>query len=196
MPGQVDFYYDYASPTAYLAWTQLPDMCARHGATLNYKPILLGGVFKATGNTTPVVIKPKGEWLFDDITRYAQHYGVSYQKNPHFIVNTMTIMRGAMWAQNTGVLETYNKAMYDATWSNGLDTSDLDVIASVMQQAGLDSDKMLQAVQDDAIKKQLIDATTTAVENGVFGAPTMIVNGELHFGQDRLDWVERRVSEA
>lgn len=195
MSHQVDLFYDYASPTAYLAWTQLPEMCKRYEATLNYRPMLLGGVFKATGNSTPVLIEPKGKWLFNDVHRYANHYGVPYQKNPFFIINSMTMMRGAMWAHNTGVLEDYNKAMYEATWANGLNTSETDVIVSVLQAAGLDAEAMLLAVKDDAIKKQLIDVTGEAVKLGVFGAPTMIVNGELHFGQDRLDWIERRLAD-
>ena len=194
MSKQVDFYYDFASPTAYLAWTQLPELCKRHGATLNYRPVLLGGVFKATGNSTPALIEAKGKWLFDDVTRHADHYGVAFKMNPFFIINSITMMRGAMWAQNTGVLEAYNKAMYEATWANELNTSEGDVIASVMQQADLDTEAMQQAVQDDAIKKQLFDATGEAVNQGLFGAPTMIVDGELHFGQDRLDWVERRLA--
>lgn len=194
MSNDVYFYYDYGSPTAYLAWTQLPELCERHQANLHYKPVLLGGIFKATGNSTPVLIAPKGKWLFKDIERYAVRYGVPYQMNPHFVINSMTMMRGAMWAQNTGVLESYNKAMYEATWVNGLNMSEPDVIASVMDEAGLDAAAMLQAVADDSIKKQLIEATGDAVEQGVFGAPTMIVNGELHFGQDRLDWVERQLA--
>jgi len=194
MSKDVYFYYDYGSPTAYLAWTQLPELCERHQANLHYKPVLLGGIFKATGNSTPVLIAPKGKWLFKDIERYAVRYGVPYQMNPHFVINSMTMMRGAMWAQNTGVLESYNKAMYEATWVNGLNMSEPDVIASVMNEADLDAAAMLQAVADDSIKKQLIEATGDAVEQGVFGAPTMIVNGELHFGQDRLDWVERQLA--
>lgn len=194
MSNDVYFYYDYGSPTAYLAWTQLPELCERHQANLHYKPVLLGGIFKATGNSTPVLIAPKGKWLFKDIERYAVRYGVPYQMNPHFVINSMTMMRGAMWAQNTGVLESYNKAMYEATWVNGLNMSEPDVIASVMNEAGLDAAAMQLAVADDSIKKQLIEATGDAVEQGVFGAPTMIVNGELHFGQDRLDWVERQLA--
>jgi len=194
MSCDVDFYYDYGSPTAFLAWTQLPELCKRYDAVLNFKPILLGGVFKATGNATPARIVPKAKWLFDDISRYADHYGVPFRKNPFFIVNSMTMMRGAMWAQNSGVLERYNKIMYEATWVNGLDTSDVGVIASIMQEADLDGGEMLQAVKDDVIKKQLIDATTDAVDQGIFGAPTMIVDRELHFGQDRLEWVERRLA--
>ena len=195
MSNDVYFYYDYGSPTAYLAWTQLPELCERHKANLHYKPVLLGGIFKATGNSTPVLIAPKGKWLFKDIERYAVRYGVPYQMNPHFVINSMTMMRGAMWAQNTGVLESYNKAMYEATWVNGLNMSEPDVIASVMNEADLDAAAMLQAVADDSIKKQLIEATGDAVEQGVFGAPTMIVDGELHFGQDRLGWVERQLAE-
>ena len=85
MSKQVDFYYDYGSPTAYLAWARLPELCSRYDATLNYCPILLGGVFKATGNSTPALIKPKAKWLFQDIARHAEHYGVPYQMNPFFI---------------------------------------------------------------------------------------------------------------
>ena len=194
MSKQVDFYYDYGSPTAYLAWTQLPELCRRYNATLNYRPVLLGGIFKATGNSTPVLIEPKGKWLFDDVVRHAEYYGVPYRMNPFFIINSMTMMRGAMWAQNTGVLDDYNKAMYEATWANGLNTSEPGVIASVMRKAKLDADAMAQSVKDKAIKTQLIDATDDAVNFGVFGAPTMIVDGELHFGQDRLDWVERQLA--
>ena len=195
MLKQVDFYYDYGSPTAYLAWTQLPKLCEQYKAKLNYHPVLLGGVFNATGNSTPVLIKPKAKWLYKDIVRHAKHYGVPYQMNPFFIINTMAMMRGAVWAQNNDVLKIYNKAMYEATWVNGLNTSEMDVITSVLREVKLDADDMQQSIQDESIKKQLIKATADAVERGVFGAPTMIVDGELHFGQDRLDWVERQLAE-
>lgn len=194
MRRQVDFYYDYGSPTAYLAWTQITGLCSRNNATLNYKPVLLGGIFKATGNSTPVTIEPKGKWLIEDITRYAAHYSVPFSMNPYFIINSMTMMRGAQWALNSGVIERYNQAMFEATWVNGLNTGDAEVIASVMQGADLDAEAMRQAVQDDSIKKQLIEVTESAVSRGVFGAPTMIVDDELHFGQDRLQWVERRLT--
>lgn len=194
MTKQVDFYYDFGSPTAYLAWTQLPEICKRYNANLNYCPMLLGAVFKATGNSTPVLIEPKGKWLFDDIVRYANYYGVPYKMNPFFIINSMTMMRGAVWAKNNDVLSDYNKAMYEATWVSGLNTSETDVIASVMHKASLDADAMLKAVTDDGIKKQLINLTAAAIDQGVFGAPTMIVDGEFHFGQDRLEWVERKLA--
>ena len=105
------------------------------------------------------------------------------------------MMRGAIWAQNNDVLEIYNKAMYEATWVNGLNTSEMNVITSVLREVRLDADDMQKSVQEEPIKKQLIKVTADAVERGVFGAPTMIVDGELHFGQDRLDWVERQLAE-
>lgn len=194
MASQVDFYYDYGSPTAYLAWTQLPELCARRQAKLNYRPVLLGGIFKATGNASPVVIKAKGEWLLEDVARYAAFYDIPFTMNPHFIINSLTMMRGAMWALNEGVIDEFNQAMFQATWVNGLNTADAEVIASVMESANLDHAAMLKTIKEDAIKKQLIDATQSAVDQGVFGAPTMIVGGELHFGQDRLAWVERKLT--
>ena len=194
MSKTVDFYYDYGSPTAYLAWTQLPTICNKHGATLNYKPILLGGVFKGTDNQSPVVIKPKGKWLLDDVARYAKHYGVDYAMNPHFIVNTMPAMRGAIWAQTSGQIEAYNTAMYTAMWADQKDIARLDVIEEVLTTARLDAAAMGDAIQQTDVKQSLIDATTAAVEAGVFGAPTMIVGDELHFGQDRLEWIERALA--
>ncbi|MEM6497234.1 MAG: 2-hydroxychromene-2-carboxylate isomerase [Pseudomonadota bacterium] len=194
MTKTVDFYYDYGSPTAYLAWTQLPAICEKHNATLKYKPILLGGVFKGTDNQSPVMIRPKGKWLLDDVTRYAKYYGVPYAMNPHFIVNTMPAMRGAMWAQAFGQLEAYNTAMYTAMWVDQKDIAQPDVIQDVLTTAGLDAAAMGDAIQQQDIKQALIDATNAAVESGVFGAPTMIIGDEMHFGQDRLDWVERALA--
>lgn len=193
MTRLVDFYYDYGSPAAYLAWTQIVELCTANQAILNYKPVLLGGIFKAIGNSTPAAIEPKGQWLFDDLSRYAARYHVPFRKNPFFIINSMNMMRGAMWAVNNDVIEPYNRAMFEATWVNGLNTAEVDVIHAVMKDAKLDSRNMLQAIKSPSVKQQLIEETETAVRRGVFGAPTMIVGDELHFGQDRLDWVERKL---
>lgn len=194
MTKTVEFYYDYGSPTAYLAWTQLPDICAKHGATLIYKPILLGGLFKATGNQSPVTVEAKGKWLFDDITRYAKHYDVPFALNPHFIVNTMPAMRGAMWAEANGVLETYNAAMYRAMWVDAKNIAEPDVITQVLTAAGLDAAAMGEAIQQPEIKQALIASTEAAANRGLFGAPSMIVDDQVHFGQDRLEWVERALA--
>jgi len=192
----VDFYYDFGSPAAYLAWTQLPGMCERHGAEINYRPMLLGGLFKAVGNNTPIAVKAKGAWMMDDIPRFAKRYGVPYAMNPHFILNTLTIMRGAVWAQSTGVIEPYNKAMYEAVWVNGRNMADVEEIIAVTSEAGLDAAAMGEAIQQPEIKQDLISNTQEAAERGVFGAPTMFVGGVMHFGQDRLDWVEEALAQG
>jgi len=194
MSGTVEFYYDYGSPTAYLAWTQLPEMCAEHGAELVRKPILLGGLFKATGNQSPVTIKPKGEWLFDDITRYAAHYGVAFERNPYFIINTLPLKRGAMWAAEAGRLEDYDKVMFEAIWVHQKDMNNPEVIGEVLHSGGFDPAELVEAIQRPGIKGKLIEATDEAVSRGLFGVPTMFVNGEMHFGQDRLDWVRRALA--
>ena len=196
MSKTVDFYYDFGSPAAYLAWTQLPAMCERHGAEINYRPMLLGGLFKAVGNNTPIAVKAKGAWMMEDIPRFAKRYGVPYAMNPHFILNTLTIMRGAVWAQATGVIEPYNKAMYEAVWVNGRNMADVEEIIAVTSEAGLDAAAMGEAIQQPEIKQSLISNTEEAAERGVFGAPTMFVGGVMHFGQDRLDWVEEALVRA
>ncbi len=191
----MEFYYDYGSPTANLASTQLPAICARHGAALIYRPMLLGGVFKATGNATPVRIDAKRAWLFEDLARYVARYGVRFEMNPHFIINTLAIMRGAVWAQAASCLEEFNRAMFEAVWVNQRNMADPAEINDVMAQSGLDAERMIEAIQQPAIKSALIAATDAAVERGVFGAPTMFVGDEMHFGQDRLEWVATALAE-
>ena len=194
MSKQVEFYYDYGSPSAYLAWTQLPRICAEHDAELVYRPILLGGVFKATGNQTPVTIKAKGNWMFDDVARYAALYDVAFEYNPHFIMNTLVAMRGAIWARSAGCLERYDRALFEAAWVNKRDIGDPGELMALLAEAGLDDAAAAEAVQQPAIKTQLIEATDEAVQRGVFGAPTMFVAGQMHFGQDRLPWIERALA--
>ncbi len=192
---QVEFYYDYGSPTAYLAWTQLPAICARHGAALIYRPMLLGGVFKATGNATPVRVDAKRAWLFQDLARYVARYGVRFEMNPHFIINTLSIMRGAVWAQAELCLEEFSRAMFEAVWFNRRNMAGPAEIAEVVAQSGLDADQMIAAIQQPDIKTALIAATEAAVERGVFGAPTMFVGNQMHLCQDRLEWVATALAE-
>ncbi|ACD97409.1 2-hydroxychromene-2-carboxylate isomerase [Trichlorobacter lovleyi] len=195
MSKTVDFYYDYGSPTAYMAWTQLTKICTKAGATLNYKPMLLGGVFKAIDNPSPMLVESKRAYLQKDFIRHAEHYGIPYVMNPHFPVNTVGIMRGAMWAAATEHLEQYNKVMFEAMWVDQKNMADLEVITEVLEKAGFIAAPIIEATAQAEIKKALIDATNEAVERGVFGAPTMFVGDEMFFGQDRLDWVERALND-
>ncbi|MCU0868534.1 MAG: 2-hydroxychromene-2-carboxylate isomerase [Burkholderiales bacterium] len=195
MPSKtVEFFHDYASPASYLAWAQLPALCAKHGATFTSRPMLLGGVFKAAGNQTPVNIPAKGRWLLADLQRHADAAGVPFRLNPHFIFNSMAAMRGAIWAQRSGVIDAYDRALYVAAWADSRNVGDPDTLLAIVREADLDADAMAAAIQTAEIKQGLIDATNEAVERGVFGAPAMFVADEMHWGQDRLGWVERALA--
>jgi 2-hydroxychromene-2-carboxylate isomerase len=187
----VEFYFDFGSPASYLAWTQLPRIAQDAGAQVAWKPMLLGGVFKATGNQSPVMIKPKGEWMFGDLARWARRYGVTLEKNPFFIINTLPIMRGAAGLQlkEPARLEKYMDAMFRAMWEKPVNLGDPAVIGQTLAAAGFDPAAMMALASDPEVKQRLITLTDEAVARGVFGAPTMFVGGEMHFGQDRLEFV-------
>jgi 2-hydroxychromene-2-carboxylate isomerase len=194
MTKTVDFYYDYISPASYLAWTQLADICKRSNASINYKPIFLGGVLKANASNSPVMIPAKWEWMKADFIRHAKYYDVPYQLNPHFIFSTVNAMRGAIWALSTNQIDAYNQAMFTAAWVDGKDLSDHNVFADILEGAGINSAAVLEASADSEMKSALIQSTEEAVKLGIFGAPSMVVDGEMFFGQDRLVWVERALS--
>jgi 2-hydroxychromene-2-carboxylate isomerase len=187
----VEFWFDFGSPTTYLAYTQLPRIARETGAQLLYKPMLLGGVFKATGNASPVSVPAKGRWMSRDIERWAQRYGVPFVFNPHFPVNTLTLMRGATGLQmrQPEAFDRYFGAVFEAMWVTPRNLGDALELAAVLARAGLDVDAFTALVADPEVKAALVVRTEEAVARGVFGAPTCFVDGEMFFGQDRLDFV-------
>ena len=195
MSKTVEFYYDYVSPAAYLAWTQIYKIAERNGATVIRKPALLGGIFKTVGNSPPANIPAKGKWLFDDLGRFAKRYGVPFVFNDKFPVNTLYLMRGALFAQKQGFIEAYDKACFEAVWANNQDMSDPAIVTQVMKDAGLDPVAIGESMQAADIKKELFAVTAEAVENGLFGMPGFIVDGALYWGQDRMDFVEEALAD-
>lgn len=196
MTKTVEFFFDFGSPTSYLAWTQLPKLAAEAGAHVVWRPMLLGGVFKATGNASPVTVPAKGRWMFDDMARWARRYGVTLAMNPHFPINTLTLMRGAAGLQlrRPNDFERYVDTVYRAMWHTPCNMGDPAVMAQVLQRAGFDVDDLLALVNDPEVKARLAANTEEAVARGVFGAPTMFVDGQMFFGQDRLDFVREALS--
>lgn len=187
----VELFLDIGSPTAYLAFTQMPGLAERAGATVVYRPFLLGGVFKATGNASPMTVPAKGVNLMRDIERYAEHYGVPYRANPHFPINTVTIMRGAASCTLGAELQRYLHVLFAATWVQGRNVGDEAVLRQVLTEGGFDADDMLARAQRAEVKQALMATTEEAVRRGAFGAPTFFVGHEMFFGQDRLPMVER-----
>ena len=191
MSKQVEFFFDVGSPTTYLAWTQLPALCMRAGAALVYRPMLLGGVFQATGNASPAAVPAKGRYMNDDMALFARRYGVPLAMNPHFPINTLTLMRGAAGAQLRAPerFEAYLRGVFKAMWVDALNMNDPAVAAKALGAAGFDPAEVMAWTNDAEVKGALRATTEEAVARGVFGAPTMFVGSAMFFGQDRLDFV-------
>jgi 2-hydroxychromene-2-carboxylate isomerase len=190
MNKQVDFYFDFGSPTSYLAYTQIGNLAKQTGAAVNYKPILLGGVFAATGNRAPGEVPAKGKWMIEDLECFAQHYNVPYRWNSHFPINTLPLMRGAVFAQQHNFLTAYSDAIFRAMWVDNINMADPKEIGAVLKAAGLDEAKIIAGVAEPAVKDALKKITEEAVQRGVFGAPTFFIGDRMIFGQDRLMFVE------
>jgi 2-hydroxychromene-2-carboxylate isomerase len=192
MAKEVEFYFDVGSPAAYLAWKQLPKIAAETGATVVYRPFLLGGVFQATGNKSPMEVPAKGHYILQDLQRYARRYGVEFAHNPHFPINTLMLMRGALGLQmrQPGRVQAYLDAVFRAIWVQGRNLNDPAEVGAVLQAAGFDAQELLALTQDPQVKDQLKLATQEAVARGVFGAPTFFVGDAMFWGQDRLDFVK------
>ena len=196
MSKTVEFYFDFGSPTTYLAWTQLPRLCAESGAQLVYKPMLLGGVFQATGNASPVTVPAKGRFMLQDLARFARRYQVPMQFNPHFPINTLPLMRAAVAVQQRlpERFEAFLTLIFQAMWVQARNLGDPAVLAEVLVAGGFDPQQLLALTAEQAIKDALKANTDEAVKRGVFGAPSLFVGDELFFGQDRLDFVREALT--
>ena len=196
MTKTIEFYFDFGSPAAYLAATQLPHIAADTGASLVYKPMLLGGVFLATGNHSPAEIKPKGPYMMTDLKRFASRYGVPFVHNPNFPINTLLLMRGAagMQMHQPDRLADYMAAMWQAMWVDGKNMNDPVTVGGVLQAAGFDPGAVVSLTGQQDVKDQLKAVTQEAVARGVFGAPTMFVGDHMFWGQDRLDFVREALT--
>lgn len=196
MSKTVEFYFDVGSPASYLAWTQLPALCSQQGAELVYKPMLLGGVFQATGNASPGTVLPKGRYMDIDLGRFAKRYGVTLVMNPHFPINTLMLMRLLIGVQirQPQRFDALLTVVFNAMWVNARNMNDPAVAAQALGDAGFSVDEVGALVGDPGIKAALKAQTEEAVERGVFGAPTMFVGKDMFFGQDRLDFVRETLS--
>ena len=199
MTKKVEFLFDFGSPNAYLAWKAVPEIEKRTGATFTYVPVLLGGIFKATGNVSPVIanqgIKNKGEYQFLEIERFIKKHNLTkFKFNAHFPVNTLQIMRGAVAAEIDGNLPAYIAAVMPAMWEQSLKMDEPEVIKAVLDAGGIDGARLLSRIQDGDVKAKLIANTEDAVARGAFGIPTFFVDGEIYFGKDRLREVEEAVA--
>lgn len=201
MTQTIDFIFDFGSPNAYLSYKALPGVLERTGAELVLIPCLLGGIFKATDNKPPMLafggIKGKLDYDMLEIQRFIKKHGLTkFKMNPHFPVNTLLMVRGAVAAETRGELLPYVEAGLRHMWEDGLKMDDPDVFKTAMTEAGLDGPGLLEMTQDPAVKAKLAENTNAAVERGVFGVPTFFVGEEMFFGKERLGQVEEELTRS
>jgi 2-hydroxychromene-2-carboxylate isomerase len=197
----IDFIFDFGSPNAYLAWKVLPGIAARTNARVNLIPCLLGGLFKLTGNESPVMafgkVKGKLEYERIETQRFITKHGIrNFRFNPHFPVNTLLIMRGLLAARRAKVGGDYLETVLKAMWEGGQKMDDPAVVAAVLRTAGLDAKAVLDAAQDPDVKAELAANTNAAAARGAFGIPTFFVGDEMFFGKERLGQVEEELAKS
>ena len=196
-----EFHFDFGSPNAYLSHLVIPGIEERQGVKIDYIPVLLGGLFKATGNASPAMtlagIKNKPEYQQIETERFLKKHKIAgYTFNPHFPVNTLQIMRGAIVAQDEGVFEKYVEAVYQAMWVDAKKMDDPEVIIATLNEAGLDGEKILARTQEPELKAKLVENTSASTERGNFGSPSFFCGDEMFFGKDKLRDFEEMIEET
>ena len=190
MSKNVTFYFDYGSPATYLAWTQMDSIIQETNANINMIPMLLGGVFKETGNASPATIPAKGKWMMADLKKHADLYNVEFNANSFFPINTLNLMRGAIAAKKMDIFENYSEAIFSGIWIKDVNLGDISILQEYLEKNNIDTSELFTLSQSDEVKTTLIQNTKEAVAKGVFGAPTFFIGDELIFGQDRLNFLK------
>jgi len=196
--NDLEFHFDFGSPNAYLSHLVIPEIERRTGARFEYVPILLGGVFKLTGNRSPaetlVGIKNKPDYERLETARFIKRYGITrFSENPYFPVNTLVLMRAAIAAQKLGVFERYVDQIYRHMWADPKKLDDPSVLRAALIESELDANHLLSLAQTPEVKNELLANTQGSVERGTFGSPTFYVGDEIFFGKDRLRDVEEAI---
>ena len=188
MTKTVTFCFDFGSPYSYLAYNYLSPI-KDAGAQIELKPVLLGGIFKATGNQPPATVQKKGEYMFKDIQRWSNKLGISFKMNPYFPILTVPHMRGAILAQKKNILEDYMQSMFDSMWLKGLNLNDQEILTQVASESGIDPNDFAEGISSDEIKNELKENTQFAIDKGAFGVPTYFLEDEMFWGIDSIKFL-------
>jgi 2-hydroxychromene-2-carboxylate isomerase len=199
MQTTVEFLFDFGSPNAYLSHRVIPEIAARTGARFIYTPVLLGGLFKLTNNQPPMIafgnVKNKLPYEMLETRRFVARHGLTaFTFNPHFPVNTLQLMRGAVAADAEGCLAAYVEAMFQRMWERPEKMDDPEIFRAALRASGLDAERLLSRARDQDVKDRLTASTQRAFERGAFGIPTFFVGDEMFFGKDRLRDVEEEIA--
>ena len=196
---KLDFYYDFGSPNAYFAWKALQGVSERTGLEVVMHPVLIGGIFKSTGNQPPWQafgnVPNKMKYMQLEIQRFIKDHNLTaFKFNSAFPVNTLLAMRGAIASQKAGLHDAYYPAVFKAIWEEDKNISQPDILADVLTQAGLDGTALIEATESPEVKQGLMDATQACVDRGAFGLPTFFLGDDIYFGKDRVGHIEQAVS--
>lgn len=190
MGKSVEFFFDIVSPASYLAWTQLPKLAEESGATIEYRPFFLPGVFEKTGNSSPITVPAKGKWLFRDLVRHARMFDVPFVMNDNFPMSSVYAMRGLNNYRSHENFTRLADGFFNSMWAKNEDINAPNVVGEILSHAEIDVVEYQEKLSDPASKQALIDVTEEAVTRGVFGAPTFFVGKFMHWGQDRIQFVK------
>ena len=194
MTKSFDFLFDVGGPNGYLAHKRLPELCARAGVAANYVPVLLGVLFKATGNRAPMIryADAPAKWAYEQLEfqRFVEAYAIPFKMNPHFPVNSLLVMRTITGARGGKDFMAVIDALMDGMWVEGLKLDEPDVVRARLEKAGLNGASLVARAGEDVVKAALVADTEAAVARGAFGIPTFYVGGDMFWGKERIGQVE------
>ena len=188
MTKNVTFCFDFGSPYSYLAYNNL-DSIRDAGGEVAILPVLLGGIFKATGNQPPAAVQKKGEYMFKDINRWSKKLGIPFKMNPYFPILTVPHMRGAVLAQRENILEKYMQVMFEAIWVKAMNLNDQEILTNIAEKSGIDPNQFAEEISSDEIKNKLRENTEFAISKGSFGVPTYYLDDEMFWGIDSVKFL-------
>lgn len=192
MANPIDFYFDFSSPYGYLAAAKIDEVAAKHGRTVNWRPILLGAVFKLNGQQPLPTIPLKGSYAKHDMLRSARLLKVPFKIPAKFPISTIAPCRAYYWVydKDAALAKKFALALYHAYFAEDRDISNPEVTGNVAAKLGIEKTSMALALNDSALKERTKSEVDAAIERGVFGSPYFVVDGEPFWGADRLDQLE------
>ena len=188
MTKNVTFCFDFGSPYSYLAYNNLNSI-REAGGEVAIMPVLLGGIFKATGNQPPATVQKKGEYMFKDINRWSKKLDIPFKMNPYFPILTVPHMRGAVLAQRENILEKYMQVMFEAIWVKAMNLNDQEILTNIAEKSGIDPNQFAEEISSDEIKNKLRENTESAISKGAFGVPTYYLDDEMFWGIDSVKFL-------
>ncbi len=198
MPKTIEFYFDFTSPYGYLASQRIESIAEKHDREIVWRPILLGAIFKISGQQALLGIPLLGDYAKRDIARCAREHAIEYRLPEPFPIGTVNAARAVYWLANTSKSDATRlvHALYRGYFVDGLDISDTDKVLDIAADTGVNRQQLASALQDPEVKTQLKNAVDRAIEAGVFGSPCCIVDGEQFWGNDRLDQLDKWLNQG